>query len=242
MKYRAGFLLCENKATRKMIPYFVKVRSEDIVPTDPVPIGDVLQHTSMRWDLIREVDETDATYYYFKQQYENPEEDTYGEVIPSNYLDATICYKLHKSGMLTVSGTFRTDGVLDSESSIDAMKALVYEKTVHLPYALPIDNPLGYNISAEYACGDIHLMSFGAAVKKTEITCNGINYGLEDTNQYPFVLKVIQARKTEEGYNPLEEFKNSIDTGYEDVDVTTYGANYIPIRFEFKGFWADWSN
>ena len=74
-----------------------------------------------------------------------------------------------------------------------------------------------------------------------QITSNGINYGLEDTKQYPFVLKLIQARKTEEGYNPLAEFKDSIDTGYTSVDVTTYGAKYIPIRFEFKGFWADWS-
>ena len=242
MKYRAGFLLCENKETKKMIPYFVKVRSEDIFPTNPVVIEDVLQHTSTRWELIRVVNETDATYYYFTQKYENPGEDTYGEVIPSNYLDARICYKLHKDGMMTVSGTFRTDGVLNEESSIDAMKALVYEKTIHLPYALPVDNPLGYDVSAKYANGDIHLMSFGATVARTEITSNGINYGLEDTTQYPFVLKVIQARKTEEGYNPLAEFKNSMDSGYEDVDVTTYGAKYIPIRFEFNGFWADWSN
>ena len=241
MKYRAGFLLCENKATKKMIPYFVKVRSEDIVATDPVPIGDVLQQTSMRWDLMRMVDDADKTYYYFKQKYESPEEDKYGEFIPSNYLDASICYEFHKGGMLTVSGTFRTDGLLDAASSIDAMKALVYEKTIHLPYALPVDNPMGYNISAEYAYGDIHLMSFGATVKTAQITSNGINYGLEDTKQYPFVLKLIQARKTEEGYNPLAEFKNSMDTGYTSVDVTTYGAKYIPIRFEFKGFWADWS-
>ena len=45
MRIKKGWLMARDELTRKMIPFFLKVRSEDIVPTSPVKISEALRHT-----------------------------------------------------------------------------------------------------------------------------------------------------------------------------------------------------
>ena len=66
MKCLKGFLTAKDKETKKEIPFFVKVRSKDIVVTTPIKIESYLYKTSNDYDLVYEYHGHDYSQYVFK--------------------------------------------------------------------------------------------------------------------------------------------------------------------------------
>lgn len=134
MKIKQGWLMAKDSITNKMIPFFLKVRSEDIVPTDTIKINTVLSRTSLKWTEELVSDTTDATVYKFTRNFSGStgELDNHGELSTACVENGVIYYHMFKDGRAHIEGEVQIsnqgrDGNGDTESSI---------KIIDLPYAI----------------------------------------------------------------------------------------------------------
>ena len=238
MKCFRGWLLGRNIHTKKMVPFFVRVRSEDIYPTDAINPDEVLQPTSTRWTVSKAYNQSHHTIYYYTQSFDFALIDPFGEEIPSSYLDAVVRYDFDKDGILTVDGHIRVSGEkLTGLSKLPDTTNEVYKKQIYLPYALPTHISPGYWVNADCEYGHINNMSFVAKLGRRMITNTKINPNHTDTKEYPFAIEIYQSREIVNGHSPIWEYKELVDSNSEDIGI--YTERSIPIHFHYDGFWKE---
>lgn len=93
MKCFKGFVTTKDPETKKEVPFFVKVRSKDIVVTTPIKINDYLYKTSNDYTLESEYHGHDYSQYVFK----NLHDSTIGGY-------TRVVYKLFRDGTLRIDG------------------------------------------------------------------------------------------------------------------------------------------
>lgn len=96
MKCFKGFVTTKDPETKKEVPFFVKVRSKDIVVTTPIMINDYLYKTSNDYTLESEYHGHDYSQYVFK----NLNDSTIGG-------ETRVVYKLFRDGTLRIDGRSR---------------------------------------------------------------------------------------------------------------------------------------
>lgn len=134
MKIKQGWIMVKDSFTNKMIPFFLKVRSEDVVSTDTIKIDKVLQHTSLKWSEELVSDTIDSTVYKFTRNFSGStgELDENGELSTACVENGVLYYHMFKDGRAHIEGEVQIsnqgrDGNGDTESSI---------KIIDLPYAI----------------------------------------------------------------------------------------------------------
>ena len=133
MKCSKGFLTAKDPETKKEVPFFVKVRSKDIVVTTPIKIDEYLYKTSNNYTLESEYHGHDYSQYVFK----NLNDPIIGGV-------TRIVYKLFRDGTLRIDGhsivskfTELTNDGPNSEEyfiNVDADENRFYR--IQLPYSI----------------------------------------------------------------------------------------------------------
>lgn len=93
MKCFKGFVTTKDPETKKEVPFFVKVRSKDIVVTTPIKIDDYLYKTSNDYTLESEYHGHDYSQYVFK----NLNDNTIGG-------GTRVVYKLFRDGTMRIDG------------------------------------------------------------------------------------------------------------------------------------------
>ena len=233
MKVRRGWLLSLNTDTQKMTPFFVKVRSSDIVMTDAIDITAALKHTSTRWKLARKEDRVDCTFYHYTASWS----DTYdanAEVVGSKLMDGELDYYLYKDGRLEIDGYIRANGTY---TAIDANWASV-TTSVYLPYAF--EEVPKIRACYEYGGGcnvnSVGVVS-GAVIGNQQLNLNG-----KDTKKYNYLMKltsIVPVNNTVTTSVPLVKIQALAETNatYKAADYKTYISSYLPIHVSYKGYW-----
>lgn len=233
MKVRKGWLITLNKYTKKMTPFFVNVRSEDIVITDPIEITAALKQTTTRWKLSRKEDRVDCTFYHYTAAWSDTF-DANAEVVGSELMDAELDYYLYKDGRMEIDGYIRANGTY---TAIDDNFASI-SSVIYLPFAF--ENVPKIRVGYEYGGGcnvDAVATVSGATITNQQLNLNG-----KDANEYNYVLKltsIVPVNGTIASATPLVKIKDLAETEdrYKDADYKTYISSYLPLHISYKGFW-----
>lgn len=233
MRVRKGWLVSINENTKKMVPFFVKVRSQDIVATDPIDITGVLKQTSTRWNLVRKEDRTDLTYYRFEANWDS-KYDANAETVGSDLMDGYIDYYFYKDGRLSVDGNIRATAEYNAINDTYATIA----SDVYLPFAFNEIPELRTN----FGLGTCSEVTVGAKVITAQITNQKLNLNSADKTEYNFLMKlvgIVPVNSTVASAVPLENLKNfaESDETYKDAAYDVYIKSYFPFHIEGKGFW-----
>lgn len=128
MKIKKGWLMVKDTLTNKMVPFFLKVRSEDVISTDRVYIRKVLRHTSMKWSETLVNDTPDVTVYKFTRNFSGNigDIDSNGEEATGYVENGVLYYYLFKDGRAHIHGEVQVsnqgrdgDGTDNSTKIID---------------------------------------------------------------------------------------------------------------------------
>ena len=255
MLSRSGFILALDEATKKMIPFFVKVRSKDIIPTNPVEIEKVLQPTSHRWTLYHVSDRVDSTVYEFHADWrstDDPEGESYND-LPTEFT-GVIVYKLYKDGSVDVEGTLqilrddRHPAPFPPPTKLDTNLAF----NIPLPFELP---KMSWNLKEPFARSDNISVSQpnGSIIPGTFLSVNvyreqiqnlAINPNLTNKTEYPYILCIRKLVETPDSMSQNNTFHkhclwfdyvtgvphNSTDELFRDILSA-------PVKFNFSGYW-----
>lgn len=223
MKVRKGFLLSYEKKLRRMIPFFVKVRSEDIVKTNPVDIGAVLVPTSQRWVEDRVEDTVDATIYRYTADWID-KSDPHNETIDPTIFSGDLVYTMYKDGRMFVDGTM----LMEMTAPVDADGCTKY--SVHLPYGFVENHPV---LNASWSYGNVYGLNMVVQVNSIPITNAELN---EDyTDQYPYHLVIWSRIQNTNARDELETFAQRVDPLFPG-DMDQY-LGYFPIHISYRGWW-----
>lgn len=233
MKVRKGWLVSLNKDTKKMTPFFVNVRSQDIVTTDPIEITSALKQTSTRWKLVRTEDRVECTFYHYEASWETSS-DVNAEAVGSSFMEGYLDYYLYKDGRMEIDGKLRADG------EYTAMRDnYAYTNTlVYLPFAFS-NTP---EVTVEYALGSCENVTLAATVEDAKITNQKLNLNGKDEADYTFALRIHNVIPLNDDLlasvpiNKIRRVADSSDT-YKDCDYLTYVKKYFPCRVHYKGYW-----
>ena len=233
MKVRKGWLVALNEDTKKMIPFFVNVRSQDIISTDPIDITAALKQTSTRWKLQRKEDHIDLTYYHYKANWDGTY-DVNAETVGSTLMDGYIDYYLYKDGRMEVDGIIRASGTY---TSIDTNYGKIISN-VYLPFAFE-EIPA---IQTDFGLGSCEGITMGASILPSIITNQKLNLNSEDRTKYNFLMRlaaVIPVNATVASAVPLETIRALVETNttYSEADYTSYVRSYLPFHIHYNGFW-----
>ena len=230
MKVRRGFLIAYDAALRKMIPFFVKVRSRDIIPDNPIDITAALTQTSTRWNLDRVEDSVDVTVYKYTANWTS-KTDPNAETVGTDVCDGELYYYLYKDGRMEVRGSMRL-----SVSNVQAMlnnTVSEYRYDIYLPFAFPEYNP---RINTSWTYGAAAEASIATVVEKTKITNLLLNPGLSNATLYPSLFKthmIVATNRT-----PLtQDYAFSHDAEFGSGSADNYMRNRFPITFTYYGWW-----
>lgn len=226
MKARKGWCIAYDEVLKKMIPYFIKVRSQDIVPTDPMVIEDKLKEISTRWQTQVMENMVDYTAYHLTANW-NTTTDPNGEECGSEYTKGAITYYLYKSGRLHVEGAVRVKGEIAEDAPIGFTK---YHKRVYLPFALPENN----NIRFYFTCGQVANASLSGWIDTSAVTNQKINPDHADTEQYLCMLEIMQQTPADDtkGMELLMDCDN-FQSSLKNID--DYIRSYVEIGFTYDG-------
>lgn len=233
MKARVGWLLSEDEDTQKMIPFFVKVRAQDVISVNPVDIATALKETSTRWELVRMEDDIEVTVYRYEASWTSSN-DVNAEVVGSELMNGWLEYYLYKDGRLDIKGVVRASGTF---AAIDSVYGQISTQ-VYLPFALNEESPM-FNIG--YGPGLCPNIALGAKLGSAVVSNQQLNLNNVDTNKYPFLLNlygIVPVNGTLSSVVPLEKIRDlADDPEYGNYDYSTYIKNYFPYRIEYHGYW-----
>lgn len=238
MKVRKGWILTYDDALRKMIPFFINVRSRDITPDNPITIDAALQHTSTRWTQYRVEDSVPVTVYKYTANWENTT-DANGETVYSDWCDGNLTYYLYKDGRVELDGIIRLKA---SDISIGDIPEYTY--TIALPYALPESNGV---IETSWAYAPSPYFYISSTVEDMMIENAQINFNHTNTNTYPFKLKTVVSRPdtTTAAMKLFQSMLDNCDSEYSDYSNSDYSnalaymADRFPIKIHYSGWWKD---
>lgn len=231
MKVRRGFLLTYDKALRKMIPFFVKVRSRDIIADNPIEISSVLKPTSGLWNLDRVEDTVNATTYKYTAQWtsrENPQSERVG----TDFGDCELIYTLYKDGRMDINGTLRVSR--SSRQTIDSVDFSEHRYDIYLPFAFPESKP---EIHVSWKFGLFPECGMSNRVISTEISNLIMNPNLADKTKYPFLLNVYLYMDTEGAGVPMSSFVAQWDPKFTGSNLNSYHSESFPIAISYSGWW-----
>lgn len=226
MKARRGFILCYNEATRTMIPFFVKVRSEDIVSTNPVEIDSVLVPTSSRWEESRVENNVDYTLYEYSADWSD-KKDPHNETIDPEVFKGKLLYKLYKDGRMEVTGQLVMERI---ESTSGTMRY-----SVHLPFAFVESSPI---INAQWAYASIPNMIAVSTAESVAISNAELNK--ENTGEYPFHLNIWMnwldsgSTASATAFNALAP---TVDPLYKSGMVLDDYFKHFTFSINYSGWW-----
>ena len=241
MKIRRGFLTCLDTESRKEIPFFVKVLSRDIVPSDTVEIDTIFQQCSMRWKLVEKTDAVDVTHYRFLGNWENTT-DANAEVVGCDYMNSVIDYDFYKDGRLFVKWVGQVSGY-SKTSSTDTTRQISHRE-FYLPYPIPY-NEIYNSLNVSLVGGDVGSVVAGARVLSTKIT--NAELVEESKDDFPYKISMdIEAPLSIDNATDLT-FRAGFLAGLDDEltsnsDTTAYQNYidmYIPLQFTYEGRWKD---
>ena len=208
MKVRKGWLVTLNEDTKKMIPFFVKVRSQDIISTDPIDITAALKQTSTRWNLVRKEDRTELTYYRYEANW-NDSYDVNAETVGSDFMDSYIDYYLYKDGRLEVDGIIRASGVY---TAIDEN----YGSCTGLSTAVTISPAKITNQKLNLNLSDATEYNFLMKLIGILPANNTLSSAIPLEN----IRTIMEANAT-----------------YAEADYASYIKTYFPFHIHYNGFW-----
>lgn len=226
MKVENGWLIKYNPFTKKMIPFFIRVRSRDIVSVDPVIPEDVLKRVSTRWQLVQYKDCCDFTFYEYLGSWVN-NSDPNAEVVGNSYSQSTIRYKMYKNGFFEVDGTIIIDGKLNSAAN----NQYDYTKTFYLPFAIPKRE----NIVVTTEGGQIEGVSISASLTQDKVTNQQLNPDVADTTKHWCLVTLRQI--TPSATNTMMDIlRNSAKDGAGD-NYQNFVAAHLPVHFKITSYW-----
>lgn len=256
MKIKKGWLMAKDTSTNKMIPFFLKVRSEDIIPTDKISIGKVLKRTSMKWSESLVSNSQDATVYKFTRNFSGNigDLDNNGEESTGCVENGILYYYLFKDGRAHIHGDVQI-----SNQGRDGNGTDNSTKIIDLPYAINksfmdsddwID---AYKVEGdEYTNGPknpirisradgINSSYLGAYVSYQDITANNLGFGNElfRLNIVDYFNKEIEYGLSEFTAQYLQNYVVEMGIVPEDKLSTTtpqdlYNAARYNISIDFK--------
>lgn len=147
MKCKRGFITYRDEKTKKEHPFFLKVRSKDIVVTTPIKINEHLVKTSELFTLVNEYHGHDYSSYKFMTNTTRTSStfvESSGERLYSNFLFGGMTYKLFRDGTVDIYGSLHI-----SVSDVEEYNKAEYGKSgtyfqLALPYGIKkISTPSG---------------------------------------------------------------------------------------------------
>ena len=196
--------MAKDPETKKISPFFVKVRNEDIITTKKILIDDCLHATSGMWYLDFEKHMTDMSIYQYSLK--NTTKDVgdvleHGEKLPVKNPDLKVIYKLYKFGYYEVECIFDFD--LPEEGANNQSVFII-----PLPYALtgistvsPYLIPVG-RYQKTMLCFDVEIGK--SEIENTVLAVN------DDVNKYAYKVclysnwNMLMSSESGSGKNPLE--------------------------------------
>lgn len=233
MKTRRGWLTTLNEDTKKMIPFFVRVRSEDIEVTNPVDLSAALTQTSTRWTLTRSEQLVDVTYFRYTANWADTE-DPNAEAVGCEFIDAYLDYYLYNDGRMEVDGIIRAKGTFEA---IDEKYGIV-TREIYLPFAFE-ETPV---FDASYAYGSCSGITTAASVTGAQITNQHLNMDMVDTDEYNFLLNLTSIAPLNAELDtavPITKVQSITESNeaYKDAEYIDYVNDYFPIHVHFNGYW-----
>lgn len=232
MKCVRGIPLVYDEDLKTMIPFFVRVRSHDIICDAELDITEVMKYTSSRWEIDRVENGVDLTYYKFIGDWDS-KYDRNNETVGTSFCRAELGYYIYKDGRLKIHADLRLNA--DTVTKIGSSNSTFHaEYPVYLPVAFAEDTP---KIQVGYAYGTASELTIVAEICKDTITNYSINEGYEDTNLYPFKL-VIHVIKSQVDAPALNTIKGIVDSTYaSSLTVDDYIKTCFPFTIEYNGWW-----
>ena len=243
MLARRGWLTCFNDQSTTMIPFFVKVRSKDIVPTDTVDIDKVLTKCSLRWNLTEKEDRVDYTHYRFTANWDNAS-DPNAEVVGCDHMNSYIDYEMYKDGRMFVKWLGQVSGTLNT-SDLDATKNNSHRE-FYIPYALP--NGKIYNtLDTKIVGGDLNSIMIGATLDPSVITNTELVAASTDEYNYKISMDVQAPTAVADAADLVwrSNYMSGVDQSVISeiaTDTTAYNNyinRYMPVQFTYEGRWKD---
>lgn len=211
-----------------MIPFFVKVRSEDIVKTDPIKIDAVLTPTSMRWTEARVEDNVDVTVYKYTANWVG-NDDPHHETVDPTIFEGELLYKMYKDGRMEVTGSLRM------EPTGTDITANFIKYSIHLPFAFPEEKP---QVSAKWKYAD-----FPGLITTTNtdsIPISNAELNMDYTDSYPYHLNVWLAWPNSNSESDAALFKLAAELSdprfTEDMTIDNY-LNHFTFNINYSGWW-----
>lgn len=229
MKARRGFLLAYDKDRRTMIPFFLKVRSDDIVPTNPVQIDSVLVPTSMRWEEVRVEEDVDVTVYKYAANWTD-RHDVHNETVDPLKFTGELLYKLYKDGRMELYGDLDME-FMDTDTATGLL-----EYSVHLPYAFPEARPV---FDADWKFVDLPDLIVASYVEAVPITNAELNKET-GTNPYPYRLKALVGWDHGETGSKADRFKAlalKLDPKYTSGKSISDYLRRFQLKLNYTGWW-----
>lgn len=248
MKVRSGFLLALDEHTKKMIPFFVKVRSKDIVPTDPVKIEEVLQPTSQRWTLQKMLDRVDMTTYVYSTEWsssDDPNGESYYNM--SENVKGELTYSLFKDGRMEVDGVIISSSIEDFFTS--STGCATYISYLPMPFAIPnVKNSIyrRFPVETNYAYGNCPDFYPAGIIHGKQITNFVLNPEQSNKTYYNFLLQISKVVVKPETHSKMTDKFNAYIVRaegadeFEDLaanDMLRYVSTYAPIKIHYSGYW-----
>lgn len=234
MKIRKGFILTEDKDTKKMVPFFVNVRSEDVIITDKINIDDVLKQTSTRWGLSKVIDNIIETVYIYSASWTSAS-DSLQEDIPVERFEGTVEYHLYKDGRLEIIGLCESSYVSDSYHTIMPSKGFYCDSVCVLPFEIPHGlTEQDISITPAYLVGGGVAMSVSMSNKP--ITNYELNDHGTNTNAYTFWVKCRMVINDDPDMRDFNQYLLEESQG-GSASVIQLSNGEIPWRFHYRGTW-----
>lgn len=196
--------MAKDPESKKISPFFVKVRNEDIMVTKKIDIDQCLHATSGLWYLDFEKQMTDMAIYQYS--FKNITRDVgdpieHGEKLPAKNPDFKVIYKLYKSGYYEVECNFDfempEEGANNQSVFVISLPYALTGVSSISPYLIPVNN-----YAKSTLCFEVEL-----GMDKIENNVLSVN---DDTNLYPYkiclysVWNTIMSSEVGSGKNPLK--------------------------------------
>ena len=177
MKCDIGFLMSKDKNTKKMVPFFVKVRSKDIVITDPVNIDDYLYKTTKIYGDPVVVHKNESSVYTFETDVSTSSGTYKADRIygTDGKFTAKVIYEFNKDGTLKIHGRAIVSPFVLETSNVGVPGDTGIQ--FQLPYGFPIDWERSIQFIQQ---GNYSFIDLSETYYAISYTKNNVNYQTGD--------------------------------------------------------------